>query len=227
MGELTGALVPEYKRCGKPNCRCARGHLHGPYYYRRWRDAAGVQRKQYVPRAGADAMRSALTEAREENPMVRLRELKKLLDELDDEAKAARQRMGEALGRYWHGRQLRERRSFPAEQRDRVVYKMNREQIVAALGWEITEDDFVMLQRVVRSERKRRNRLGLPWVTRDSETGQELLTLRLDLMQLPSYRERTGADRSERNEQASSEEEQYRDREAVSRTPGAAEERCA
>ncbi len=141
-------------------------------------------------------MRTALTEAREENPMVRLRELKKLLDALDDDAKAARQRTGEELGRYWHGRQLRERRSFPAEQRDRALYKMSREQTVAALGWEITEDDFVMLQQTVRSERKRRNRLGLPWTTRDPATGQEVLTLEVNLMQLPSYREHQARERT-------------------------------
>ena len=97
--------------------------------------------------------------------------------------------MGEELGRYWHGRRLRERRSFPAEQRDRALYRMSREQIVSALGWEITEDDFVTLQSMIRSERKRRNRLGLPWITRDPATGQEVLTLELDLMQFPSYRE--------------------------------------
>lgn len=137
-------------------------------------------------------MRSRLAEAREENPMVRLRELKKMLDALDDEAKTARQLMGEKLGRYWHGRQLRERRSFPAEQRDRALYRMSWEQIVTALGWQITEGDFVALQRMIRSERKRRNRLGLPWTTRDPATGQEVLTLELDLTQLPSYREHRG-----------------------------------
>lgn len=189
MADLTGALLPEYKRCGKPNCRCAQGQLHGPYYYRRWRDTGGVQRKQYVPRSGADAMRRALDEARGRNPMVRLRELKKLIDALDDEAKTARQRVGEQVGRYWHGRQLRERRSFPAEQRDRALYRIGREQIVSALGWPITEGDFVMLQRMIRSERKRRNRMRLPWTTRDPATGQEVLTLELDLMQLSSYRE--------------------------------------
>jgi hypothetical protein len=189
MAELTGALVPEYKRCGKPNCRCAKGRLHGPYLYRRWRDAAGVQRKQYVPRSQADAVRSALGEAREENPMVRLRELKKLLDALDDDAKTARQRMSEGLGLYWHGRQLRERRAFPSEQRDRALYRTGRERIVSALGWPISEEDFVTLQGMVRSERKRRNRLGLPWTTRDPDTGREVLALELDLMQLPSYRE--------------------------------------
>ena len=134
-------------------------------------------------------MRSALAEAREENPMVRLRELKKLLDEVDKEAKETRGRLAEQVGQHWHGRQLRERRSFPAEQRDRALYQMSREQTVAALGWEITEDDFVMLQQTVRSERKRRNRLRLPWVTRDPATGQEVLTLEVNLMQLPSYRE--------------------------------------
>lgn len=133
-------------------------------------------------------MRSALTEAREENPTIRLRELKKLLGALDDEAKTARQRISEELGRYWHGRQLRERRSFPAEQRDRALYRMSSDQIVLALGWEITEDDFVMLRQMIRSERKRRNRLGLPWRTRDPATGQVVLELELDLMQLPSYR---------------------------------------
>ena len=43
------SLQPEWKRCGNPSCRCARGQLHGPYWYRRWREV-GRQRKQYVPR---------------------------------------------------------------------------------------------------------------------------------------------------------------------------------
>lgn len=189
MGDLTGTLVPEYKRCGKPNCRCARGYLHGPYYYRRWRDAGGHQRKEYVPRGRSEQVRAALDTARGSNVWAQLRALKRLLDEADKEAKETRGCLAEQLGKHWHGRRLRERRSFPAEQRDRALYKMNREQIVAALGWGITEDDFAMLQQMIRSERKRRNRLGLPWVTRDPATGQEVLALELDLAQLPSYRE--------------------------------------
>ena len=31
-------------RCGKPSCRCARGHLHGPYWYAYWRDGRPVSR---------------------------------------------------------------------------------------------------------------------------------------------------------------------------------------
>src|SRR5262245_29996843 len=45
---LPGSVQRQWVRCGRPNCRCARGRLHGPFYYRFWRDA-GRLRKQYVP----------------------------------------------------------------------------------------------------------------------------------------------------------------------------------
>jgi hypothetical protein len=136
----------------------------------------------------AAGVQQALLQARADDPRVRLRDFRKALGKLRDEARQAQRGMGEELGRYWHGRQLRERRSYPAEQRDRALYRMNRGQIVAALGWEVTEDDFAALQQMIRSERKRRNRLGQPWRARDPGTGQEVVVLRLDLMQLPSYR---------------------------------------
>jgi hypothetical protein len=28
----TGSLQREWRRCGKPTCRCTSGMLHGPYY---------------------------------------------------------------------------------------------------------------------------------------------------------------------------------------------------
>lgn len=206
-GEMHGSLIGEHKRCGKPNCRCARGRLHGPYYYRRWRDATGRQRKEYVPRERVPEVQLALAQARADTPRVRLRELKKLLDRLDGDAKAARQRMGEELGRSWHGRRLRERRSFPAEQRDRALYRLNPEAVLAACGWQIAEDDFVRLQQMVRSERKRRNRLGLPCTTRDPATGQAILALKLDLMELPSYRGRVARQMSGREREVTDREE--------------------
>ena len=46
---LPGSLHREWRRCGKPTCRCAQGTLHGPYWVRRWWEH-GRQRKQYVPR---------------------------------------------------------------------------------------------------------------------------------------------------------------------------------
>ncbi|MDP9363436.1 MAG: hypothetical protein M3Q10_04260, partial [Chloroflexota bacterium] len=33
----TPALLPLLTRCGKRNCRCNDGHLHGPYWVLRWR----------------------------------------------------------------------------------------------------------------------------------------------------------------------------------------------
>jgi hypothetical protein len=44
---LPGSVHLEWRRCGKPNCRCAKGRLHGPYYVRRWREG-GRQRKELV-----------------------------------------------------------------------------------------------------------------------------------------------------------------------------------
>ena len=44
---LNGAVCAQYKRCGKGNCRCTRGELHGPYFYRfQW--YGGRMVKEYV-----------------------------------------------------------------------------------------------------------------------------------------------------------------------------------
>jgi hypothetical protein len=44
-------------RCGKPNCWCAEGEGHGPYWYAYWRDDRGRLRKTYIgkkkPKAGS------------------------------------------------------------------------------------------------------------------------------------------------------------------------------
>jgi len=45
---LRGVLLSEGRRCSSEGCRCRRGELHGPYYYRYWRDG-GRLRKTYVP----------------------------------------------------------------------------------------------------------------------------------------------------------------------------------
>lgn len=43
----SGSIHAEYKRCGKQTCRCAKGKLHGPYFYHHFRQH-GVQRKRYI-----------------------------------------------------------------------------------------------------------------------------------------------------------------------------------
>lgn len=55
---LPGAVCVQWVKCGKPSCKCARGELHGPYYYRFvWRK--GKQRKLYVKHADAERIRQA------------------------------------------------------------------------------------------------------------------------------------------------------------------------
>ena len=49
----TGTLYQlEYKRCGKPTCRCAQpgGQGHGPYWYAYWREG-GKARSRYLGKA--------------------------------------------------------------------------------------------------------------------------------------------------------------------------------
>ena len=45
--DLRGAICAQWKRCDRANCRCAQGELHGPYYYRFYRED-GRLKKQYL-----------------------------------------------------------------------------------------------------------------------------------------------------------------------------------
>ena len=51
---LKGYLEPQMVRCGKPNCKCAKGQLHGPYYLRRWQ-RGGKRRSKYVKKGELSA----------------------------------------------------------------------------------------------------------------------------------------------------------------------------
>ena len=90
---LNGAVCAQYKRCGKANCKCARGQLHGPYYYRFvW--VSGRVVKEYVPLSQTDEIRAAcaryralqdkLREGRRHFQML-LSRLRSTLRGLDDE----------------------------------------------------------------------------------------------------------------------------------------------
>lgn len=46
---LRGTLVRQARRCGKENCRCAQGELHGPYTYLSLPRPGGRPRMLYVP----------------------------------------------------------------------------------------------------------------------------------------------------------------------------------
>ena len=46
---LHGTLVTQDRRCGKAQCRCMRGELHGPYVYVALARPRGGSRLLYVP----------------------------------------------------------------------------------------------------------------------------------------------------------------------------------
>jgi hypothetical protein len=62
MRPLPGTVHEQRVRCGKANCRCARGEPHTAYY-RFWREG-GRLRKAYVPRRDLEATREACAEYR-------------------------------------------------------------------------------------------------------------------------------------------------------------------
>jgi len=68
--ETPSGLQLEFVRCSRTPCRCARGELHGPYLSLRWRED-GRQRRRYVPRRHAEAVRMAIASWRADNPSVR------------------------------------------------------------------------------------------------------------------------------------------------------------
>jgi hypothetical protein len=55
--KLPGTVVAQWVKCGTQDCHCARGELHGPYWYRFYRDGSKV-RKDYVRPAELEAVRA-------------------------------------------------------------------------------------------------------------------------------------------------------------------------
>ncbi len=55
---LRGYVRAERIRCGRSNCKCAKGSLHGPYFYHfTW--SGGKRRRRYVKVSDAKAVRAA------------------------------------------------------------------------------------------------------------------------------------------------------------------------
>ena len=73
---LPGSLHAEFVRCGKANCRCAQGALHGPYWRRHWMQD-GRKRSAYVRLRDLEQTQTAIEQWRVQHRPVRsvLREL--------------------------------------------------------------------------------------------------------------------------------------------------------
>jgi hypothetical protein len=55
---MPGTVHAQFIRCGKPNCKCVRGELHGAYYYHFVRVGGRLQ-KRYLKTWEVEAVKSA------------------------------------------------------------------------------------------------------------------------------------------------------------------------
>jgi len=100
---LPGAVCVQWVRCGKPNCRCTRGELHGPYWYRFWREDAKL-RKTHVKSKDLAKVREACEARRRERRELRVamqefRDLLALLRRIESDDRLGRNRDDSCLGR--------------------------------------------------------------------------------------------------------------------------------
>lgn len=52
---IAGSIYETYKKCGNKNCRCAKGDLHGPFFYLS-RKTGGKTKLTFVRRADEDSI---------------------------------------------------------------------------------------------------------------------------------------------------------------------------
>ena len=70
---MRGTLSPRRLRCGKPNCRCARGQLHRSLYL--VQSHQGKPRQLCVPRSWEERVRQAVSD---------YQEMQRLLEEISE-----------------------------------------------------------------------------------------------------------------------------------------------
>ncbi len=55
---MPGTVHAQYVQCGKPNCKCADGELHGAYYYHFVR-IGGQLKKRYIKASEVEQVKTA------------------------------------------------------------------------------------------------------------------------------------------------------------------------
>ncbi|MBI1744466.1 hypothetical protein HYR54_15570 [Candidatus Acetothermia bacterium] len=93
---LAGVIIREAVRCGKPNCRCARGRPHRWYYYCYYRvltPQGWRLRKKYVPKAQVRSQRRKIRTAKDQERLykVEMKETQFLLKLVEDQLRQMRQ----------------------------------------------------------------------------------------------------------------------------------------
>jgi hypothetical protein len=91
---LKGGLEQRYVRCGRSNCKCSKGELHGPYYIRRWQ-RHGQRRSKYVKKSDVSATFQACLEYKRDR-----QETRELIREINETGSAMLRALGEVIRRW-------------------------------------------------------------------------------------------------------------------------------
>jgi hypothetical protein len=70
IASYNGSLQQQWVRCGKANCKCSHGQLHGPYFYLFVSMSDGLW-KSYVRRADVPLIRTAIAERKRHQSLFR------------------------------------------------------------------------------------------------------------------------------------------------------------
>ncbi|HEX8565179.1 MAG TPA: DUF6788 family protein [Pyrinomonadaceae bacterium] len=94
---LRGTVHQQFVRCGKKNCKCSRGELHGPYYYHFARISGRLQKRYIKPEELEQFQLACITRQAKQNEMrEEAREPERLLREIKSDLRDLQERMKEA-----------------------------------------------------------------------------------------------------------------------------------
>lgn len=80
--KLAGVIIKEAVKCGKSNCKCAKGELHRWYYYLYYRGYVSGEwklKKEYIPRNRVKYMRKKISQIKSEEKQLKLELLRNTL----------------------------------------------------------------------------------------------------------------------------------------------------
>lgn len=152
-----------YRRCGKRRCRCASGHLHGPYHILCTRRPNGhrvhVSLRTAFEIDYAQSLAASVKDQRQQQQEKHRQDhdLRRAVATTSREAAKTLDTALGWLGLYRHAGRIRERRDFPVEVRQRRRYAMLDAEWRAAFTFE----EYQVLCRQVGAARRRACRLRL------------------------------------------------------------------
>ena len=89
---LEGYLEAQMVRCGKANCKCSKGELHGPYYIRRW-ERRGKKCSKYVKKGELSSIKAGILARKRQRE-----EMKSIIRSLNESSSLLRQYYKRILG---------------------------------------------------------------------------------------------------------------------------------